>query len=119
MLNSKLALFWPVRTPGTRASLCTSEDCDALCDPHVDLTSLLAVPVLNKGRPWGGRQRADRFDTLGLVLHACSLKLARAPSVSGSLCHSLSLFVTHTHIPSPSLLYTCFFTHTETHPCSL
>lgn len=49
----------PVSTPGTRLSVRTEEDWNASCDPHVDLTSLLAVSVLNKRHPRGGRHGAD------------------------------------------------------------
>jgi len=92
------------------------KDKSASCTPDVDLTSILAIPVLNKPHPWGGRQREDWFNTLGLIFHACLFKPAGAPSVSKSLCHFLSLSVCTTHIFfSHTFLYHWVFTHICTH----
>lgn len=89
--------------------MCEGKDRGASCAPDVDLTSILAILVLNKPHPCGGRWRDDWFHTLELILHACLFKPAGAPSVSGSLCHSLCFafshftvhlpFYTHSHMP--------------------
>lgn len=73
--------------------MCVDKDKSTSCAPDVDLTSLLAIPIINQPHPSGGRQRK------GLILHirphsACLLIQACR---NKSVCWSLSLSISLTH----------------------
>ena len=120
VFGSKLRPCMHISTPGTCVCVweLVDKDGSTSCAPDVDLTSLLAIPVLNKPHPWGGRQRTDWFHTLGLILHARLFEPARAHlflGLSVILSLSLSLSLQHSHIHSLSVSFNVhlLFSHTR------